>query len=362
MSNRLVSIDIFRGLTIFFMIVVNSPGSWEFVFPPLRHAKWDGLTPTDLVFPFFVFIVGLSMSYSFKKYDRADLGSWLAKIAKRTLLIFLLGLLLNWFPFYNKGLEDLRIFGVLQRIALSYGMGSLVIVFVRGRWIPIVFALILLLYYFLLLQFGGEDPLSLEENAVRSLDLRLFGESHLYGGYGIPFDPEGLLSTLPAVGTVLLGYIVGRRTQSVSDHLEKSRILIPIGALSILVGVGWHHFGFPVNKPIWSSSYVLVTGGMATLLFSILLFFIDYLGKRKWFGLFRPFGMNALISYVLSGVFLKICFLIKIGDSNLYGWLYQNLFSGMGPELGSLMQALCYTMFIFIFAWWLYKKEYLIKI
>ena len=362
MNNRLISIDIFRGLTIFFMIVVNSPGTWEFVFPALRHAEWDGLTPTDLVFPFFVFIVGLSMSYSFNKYDRNDLGSWITKILRRTLLIFLLGLLLNWFPFYNKSFSDLRIFGVLQRIALAYGFASLLVIFIRDKWLPIIFAGILLLYYYLLIQFGGADPLSLKENAVRILDLALLGENHIYSGYGIPFDPEGLLSTLPAIGTVLLGYIVGKRVQMHSDHLEKSLTLIPVGVLCIIVGLGWHHFGFPVNKPLWSSSYVLVTGGMATLLFSVLLFFIDYLGQERLLNLFRPFGMNALISYVLSGLFIKICFLINIGDTNLYGWLFQNVFIELGPELGSFVQALAYTMFILLFAWWLYSKNRIIKI
>ena len=362
MKDRLISIDVFRGITIFFMIIVNSPGTWEHVYAPLRHAEWDGMTPTDLVFPFFVFIVGLSMSFSFRKYDNGDRAKWISKILRRTALIFLIGLLLNWFPFFNKGLNELRVFGVLQRIALVYGFAALLIVFVRQRWLPIIFAILLLLYFGLLIYFGGENPLSLEDNLVRQLDLFLLGDNHLYHGYGIPFDPEGLLSTLPAVATALLGYIVGKKIQAKESTIEKSALLIPIGALCILVGIGWHHFGFPVNKPLWSSSYVLVTGGMATLFFSVLIYLVDYLGKTNWFGIFRPFGLNALISYVLSGVILKILFLIKIGDVNFYTWLSQNVFSNLGPEIGSFMQALLYTMLIGLFAWWLYRKQIIIKI
>ena len=362
MKDRLISLDVFRGMTIFFMIIVNSPGSWEYVFAPLRHAEWDGLTPTDLVFPFFVFIVGLSMSFSFRKYETSERSLWIQKILRRTALIFIIGLLLNWFPFYNKGFGDLRIFGVLQRIALAYGFASLIVVFTRGRWIIPIFAILLVGYYGVSIYFGGDDPLSLEENAARYLDIFLLGESHLYGGYGIPFDPEGLLSTIPAIGTALFGYYVGKKIQAIERTIDKSAQLIPLGALAILLGVGWHHLGFPVNKPIWSSSYVLVTGGMATLFFSALIYLLDYQGKTQWFEIFRPFGLNALSSYVLSGLLLKLFFLIKVGEHNLYAWLYEEVFLHLSPAFGSFIQALTYTMLIWLFAKWLYLKNLVIKI
>ncbi len=361
MKERLISIDVFRGMTIFFMIIVNTPGTWDHVYAPLRHAEWNGLTPTDLVFPFFVFIVGLSMSFSFNKFDPEHRGIWIRKILWRTAMIFVIGLLLNWFPF-NKNLSDLRIFGVLQRIALAYGFSALLVVFVKKKWLYPLLALILISYYILLIYFGGEKPLSLEDNAVRILDLLLFTEAHVYHGYGIPFDPEGLLSTLPAVGTAIFGYLVGKQIQSKEDVISKSYDLIPIGAVAIVIGIVWHHYGFPVNKPLWSSSYVLVTGGMATLVFSMLVYLVDFLGKAHWFQIFRPFGLNALVSYVLSGLILKLCFLIKVGETNIYSWLYNQLFNSLGPEFGSFIQALAYTLLIWLFALWLYRKQIVIKI
>ncbi len=345
------------------MIIVNTPGTWDYVYSPLRHADWDGLTPTDLVFPFFVFIVGLSMAFSFRKYESRSRAEWINKIIRRTILIFVVGLLLNWYPFFNKSLSDLRIFGVLQRIALAYGLGSFIVVFLRKKLtLQIVFGVILLAYYLILLFFGGEDPFGLEENAVRRLDLFLFGENHLYGGYGIPFDPEGLLSTLPAVATVLIGYLVGKEIQGIESVIDKSSALLPFGVVLIIVGVIWHQVGFPVNKPLWSSSYTLVSAGMATLLFSILIYLIDYLGRGSWFNIFRPFGLNPLISYVLSGLLLKTVFLIRIGEQNLFTWLYTQVFQNAGDYFGSFMQALCYTLLIWIVAWWMYRQRIVIKL
>ena len=172
-SKRLLALDVFRGMTIFFMIVVNTPGSWSHVYAPLLHAKWKGCTPTDLVFPFFLFIVGVSMAYSFRKYEVADRSLWIKKVLKRTFLIFIIGIALNWFPFYNTNIADLRIFGVLQRIALGFGGAAFVVIFFGKKLVPIVMIAILLLYWAILLYFGGDDPLSLKDNAVRLLDLKL---------------------------------------------------------------------------------------------------------------------------------------------------------------------------------------------
>jgi len=301
------------------------------------------------------------MSHSFKKYQAVERREWVQKILKRTLLIFLVGLLLNWYPFYNKSIENLRIFGILQRIALAYGVGGLLIVYL-GRWYKVALVLLLLLYWIILLLFGGADPLSLEDNAVRHLDLFLFGEQHLYHGYGLPFDPEGLLSALPAVGTVLLGFFIGKTMQKSDSHLQQIRDLVAFGVLAILLGVSWHYLGFPINKPIWSSSYVLYSGGLATLFLALLVYIIDHHGYMRWTYVFRAFGLNPLISYVLSGLIIKTLFLIKIGDSNLYGWLYSNVFQTLGDHLGSLLQAITYAMFIWLFAWWLYVQKRVIKL
>ena len=362
MKNRLLALDVFRGMTIFFMIVVNSPGAWSHVYPPLLHAKWDGLTPTDLVFPFFVFIVGGAMSFSFLKYEELDQSGWIRKVLKRTALIFLVGLALNWFPFFNKSFSDLRVFGVLQRIALAYGIGSLLVIFIRTKLIPLAFLVLLLGYYGLLHLFGSGDALSLETNAVRILDLWLVGEQHMYGGYGLPFDPEGLLGALPAAATVLYGYWVGRTIQTGTTIKEKMKNLLPYGIGGIALGITWHFAGFPINKPLWSSSYVLVTGGLAVFFLIVLLWILDEKGWRSWAYIFKAFGLNPLISYVLSGIILKTFFLIKIGEENVYSWLYSTVFQNIGPMLGSFLQALAYALFIWLFAAGMYRRNIIVKL
>ena len=359
---RLLSIDVLRGMTIFFMIIVNTPGSWEYVYAPLRHAPWNGWTATDLVFPFFVFIVGLSMSFSFKSYQ-SDKNALYRKILTRTALIFLVGLLLNWYPFFNKSLSELRIFGVLQRIALAYGLGAILCASLNIRNLYIALGVILLGYWGILLSVGGPDPLSLENNLVRLIDLKLLGENHIYHGYGIPFDPEGLLSTLPTVGSIILGFITGRMIQMTETNADKIRNLLITGVILVALAYAWHYLGFPINKPLWSSSYVLLTAGLAMLFFALLLWMIDMMGWKKWTYIFRAFGLNPLVSYALSGLLAKTFFMIKIGDQNLYGWLYSHVFQVIfGNHLGSFLQALCYTMFIWFFAWLMYRRNIVVKL
>ena len=363
MQKRLLSLDIFRGLTIFLMIIVNTPGSWNHVYAPLLHAKWDGLTPTDLVFPFFVFIVGVAMSISFNKYSFENRNHWIIKVLKRTALIFLVGLALNWFPFFNKNISDLRIFGVLQRIALAYGAGSLLVIFCSKKWLPYIFAILLIGYYAILMFFGGSDPLSLEDNASRALDSWLIGENHVYGGYGIPFDPEGLLSTIPTIGTVLFGYWIGKVIQSREKILDKIKGMAPYALGATIIGLIWNYGGFPINKPIWSSSYVLVTGGLATFSLMILMWILDEKKWQNWTYIFKAFGLNPLISYVLSGIFIRVFGMIKINGQGLYTWLFQNFFEHIiDPKFGSFLQALTYVLFIWLFAWWMYKKDIVVKL
>ena len=362
-TNRLLALDIFRGMTIFFMIIVNSPGSWSYVYAPLRHAEWDGLTPTDLVFPFFVFIVGVAMSFSFRKFDGANRATWYGKVFRRTALIFLVGLMLNWFPFYDTHLSELRIFGVLQRIALAYGLAAIIVMHCPRQGLPWVFLLLLGGYYGLLIAFGGDPPLSLEENAVRKLDLWLVGEQHVYGGYGIPFDPEGLLSTLPTVGTVLFGYWVGWVIQQGNEVAAKIKSLLPYAFVATIAGVGWHLAGCPINKPIWSSSYVLVTGGLATVFLTGLLFVLDLKGWGSWFWMFEAFGKNPLASYVASIAIIKLLSVIKIGDYGVYSWAYANGFQPiLGDYAGSCLQAVTYAMMIRVVGWLLYRKDVGIKL
>lgn len=208
-TQRYLALDVLRGITIATMITVNNPGSWAHIFAPLEHSKWHGCIPTDLVFPFFLFVVGVSMFFSFSKYNNSLNKESLIKIGKRTLLIFAIGLFLNSFPQWMTDYSRLRILGVLQRIAIAYGVGSLIVLAVQRKYLPFVGAAILLAYWGILYFFGGADPYSLAGNVAIPFDKSFLGESHLYKGFGIPFDPEGLLSTIPAIVTVIIGYITG---------------------------------------------------------------------------------------------------------------------------------------------------------
>lgn len=362
MNNRLLALDVFRGMTIFFMIIVNTPGSWTYVYAPLRHAKWDGCTPTDLVFPFFMFIVGVSMAISYAKFEAGPQKVWISKVISRGLKIIVIGLLLNWFPFFTKNIADLRIWGVLQRIGFSFIIAGILIAIVNRKYLWYMLAAILVGYYMVLIS-AGEQALTLEGNLVRTIDLALFGETHIYKGYGIPFDPEGLLSSLPAVGTIILGYISGKNMLSYQEVTKKIKWLFIFGVVCLAAGCLWSYTGFPINKPIWSSSYVLFTGGLAMLFLGLMLWVIDVKKFQKWTYIFKAFGQNPLASYALSGLLVNTMFLIKIGDQNLYGWLFSSVFqTAFGDYLGSFMFALFFVMLIWVFAFFLDRKKIIIKV
>jgi len=362
-SNRLVSLDIFRGLTIAFMIIVNTPGSWNYVYPPLSHAKWHGCTPTDLVFPFFLFIVGVSMWYSFKKYGHEINTGSLLRILRRTLAIFAVGIFLAIFPYFNRDYSTLRIMGVLQRIAVAYGIGAVICLAVRREYLWIVTAILLVLYWALLALFGGPEPYSLEGNLVQKVDAAILGTNHLYKGYGVPFDPEGLLSTLPAIGTVLIGYfigeILGKETPSGRTVLK----LLLFGVASAGLGLLWG-LVFPVNKPIWTSSYVLYTAGWAMAVLAVIYYLADVLRFQKWGLFFMVFGMNALFSFVLAGIWTRLMYFIKIQENtSLYSWFYEKICVPVAGNMnGSLMFALVQMLFIWLIALILYRKKILIRL
>ncbi len=301
------------------------------------------------------------MSFSFRKFELKSL-LW-KKVIKRTVLIFIIGLLLNWYPFFNKSLAELRYFGVLQRIALAYGGASVLVLLLNKRYLWVALLIILFSYWRLLLLGDLESPLSLENNLVRKIDLSLFGENHIYHGYGIPFDPEGLLSTIPAIGTAMVGYLCGMMLQRKNENHSRVKKLFLFGLTGILFGYMWHLIGFPINKPIWSSSYVLFAGGLAMVFLAILIWVIDMKGRKKWSFIFEVFGRNPLISYVLAGLIIKTVFLVRIGDTNPYGWIYQRIFQEfLGNYFGSFFQALTYTLFIWLFAFYLFRKGKVIKI
>ncbi|MBN4082902.1 DUF1624 domain-containing protein [bacterium AH-315-A23] len=365
-GKRLIALDVLRGLTIALMIMVNTPGSWKYVYAPLRHAKWHGCTPTDLVFPFFLFIVGVSMWFSFKKYGEGYSKDGLFKILKRTSIIFLLGLFLNAFP--NFDFENLRIMGVLQRIALAYGVAATLCMFFNVKQLKYIFGVILLGYWGLMYFGASGDPYSLASNVARKIDLLLFGENHVYGGFGIPFDPEGLVSTIPSVATVLIGYFVGRLIEISNSTMESIKKLVSYGAIAVAIGFVWGQF-FPINKPIWSSTYVVYTGGLAMLFLAFLLWVIDVKAIKKWSNPFIHFGTNPLFIYVFSVLYVRtIIYLIKFNNSEGeiitgYRYLYDQVFVPIAGNMnGSLLFAVSHIIVFWMITLVLYKKKIFIKI
>ncbi|MDT0553200.1 acyltransferase family protein [Urechidicola vernalis] len=361
-TKRLLALDVLRGLTIALMILVNTPGSWSHVYAPLLHAPWNGCTPTDLVFPFFLFIVGASMWYSFKKYGKGLSSTGLKKVFKRFVLIYLIGLFLNAFP--NFDFENLRVYGVLERIAIAYALAA--ILCMKFDLKQLIYAsIILLLGYWAIIHFGG--TYDLEGNIVRKVDLWLVGENHIYGGYGIPFDPEGLVSSIPAVVTVLLGYFTGSIVERSGSVLNGIKKLIFIGIGLVILGKIWD-LGFPINKPIWSSSYVVYTGGLAMLFLALLLWLIDVKEVKKIFIPFIHFGTNPLFIYVLSGMIGGILGFMKVtneaGDTvRLLRYYYTDILVPILGDLnGSLAYAISHVVFLWLVAYILYKRKIFIKI
>ena len=365
-SSRLVSLDIFRGLTIAFMIIVNTPGSWEYVYTPLRHARWHGCTPTDLVFPFFLFIVGVSMWFSLKKYGHELNGSSFLRIARRTVSIFALGLFLNIFPYFGRDYSTLRIMGVLQRIALAYGLGALICMTFNRNYLWIVTAVILLSYWALLAFFGGADPYGLEGNFALKVDQWILGANHLYKGFGIPFEPEGLLSTIPAVSTVIIGFYAGELVGKKSAGGKSVLKALVIGTAMIGLGLLWKKF-FPINKPLWTSSYVLYSAGIGMMVFALIYWLADVVKFQKWGMFFIIFGTNALFSFFLSGIWTRLMSLIKIpqngNEISLYTWFYEKICVPVGGNMnGSLMFAIIQMLLIWFVALILYKRKILIRL
>ena len=366
-TDRLRALDTFRGITIAAMIMVNMPGSWSYVYAPLRHAKWHGCTPTDLVFPFFLFIVGVAMSYSFRKYDHRLSPAALKKIVRRVALIFFIGLFLNAFPF-QKDLSQLRLLGVLQRIAMAYGIAALLYLGLNQTRLMLLSAVILVGYWLLLLGFGPGDPYAVKTNLVRVIDLKIIGEGHVWKGLGMPFDPEGLLSTFPSVVTVILGALTGRLIQTASQLKSAVYRLILIGVSAIVLGRIWS-ITFPINKSLWTSSYVVFTAGLAMIFLAVLLWLIDIRGHRKWTYPFVVFGMNSLFLYALSAVWVRTyIYLIKIPAPdgtviNAYQWLYQHIFVPVAGNLnGSLLFAITHVLLFWLILLLLYRKKIFIKI
>ncbi|QIR35520.1 DUF5009 domain-containing protein [Tolypothrix sp. PCC 7910] len=379
LSQRWKSLDVFRGIAIASMILVNNPGSWEHIYSPLEHAEWNGCTPTDLIFPFFLFIVGAAMPFSLSKYTQENRPTkavyW--RIGRRALILFALGLFLALFSltldFWLNGapaskFATIRIMGVLQRISLAYFISAIAVLNLQRRALWIL-AAILLLGYWAAMQLipvpgYGAGNLTPEGNLVGYCDRLILGQQHLLGGK--PFDPEGLLSTLPAVVTVLVGYFTG---EWLSKQPQQSRtsINLVIGGMScILVGHLWG-FLFPINKQLWTSSFVIFTSGFALLLLAACYELIEVRGL-KWLGFpFEIMGLNAIFAFVGSGFVARILIKTHIGNSSdaptTYTWIYEHLFKPWAGALnGSLLFAMTTVIFWWLILYFMYRRSWYLKI
>lgn len=330
-SKRLLAVDILRGITVAGMLLVNNPGSWGHLYKPLAHAEWIGLSPTDLVFPFFMFVMGVSMFFSLRKFDFKPSGSLMLKICRRTLTLFLIGWMVQWFGMWLRGLyipnqsffdvcfDHLRILGVFQRLALVYFFGSLVAVLVKQKFIPAVIVLILVVYALILSLGHGYDFNS--DNILSKVDLAVLGEDHMYhegaNGFSLALDPEGILSTLPCIAHVLIGFMVGKILVNIKDNRDRVMKIAIMGSLMLLGG--WLlQYGIPCAKKAWTSSYVLITCGMASCVLALLIYCIDIKGHDKWCRFFQTFGVNPLFCYLMGSI-LAIAFgAIIISESDDY--------------------------------------------
>lgn len=363
-EGRLLSLDAFRGLTIAGMILVNNPGSWAHIYPPLRHAAWHGWTPTDLIFPFFLFIVGVSVPFSFgKRLTRGDSrAGLLGHVLRRSVILFGLGLFMAAFPRFD--FSTLRIMGVLQRIGLVYLLAASSYLFLGRRGRGGLAAALLLGYWALLALVPvpgyGAGDLSPDGNLGAFLDRAILGERLWQGTW----DPEGLLSTLPAVVTTLLGIFTGEWLRSGRSPGFKALGLLAGGAVGIGLGLLWN-LAFPINKALWTSSYVLFTAGAGSVLLAGFYWTMEIRGRRAWAKPMVVYGMNAIAVFVASGLVAKVMGLVRVGsgDLSLKGWIYQNLFvSWAGPLNGSLAFALAYVLFWLALMWILFRQRIFIKI
>ena len=372
-SQRFLALDVLRGMTVFFMIIVNTPGNWDTTWAPLKHAAWHGFTPTDLVFPTFMFVVGNALSFVEKKWSGLSDSRVLWIISKRTIIIFLLGYLMYWFPFVHwnetgelvaNPIANTRIMGVLQRIALGYFFGALMVRYLKMETAIRMSVVFLLAYWLILLLFGDKaDPFNMLTNAGNQFDLWLLGESHLYHGEGVAFDPEGVLSTLPSIANVVFGYAAGKFIVEKGKTWEGLTKLLLIGFALISIALLWH-LVFPINKKLWTGPFVLLTVGIDCVLLAALTYVIDFLGRTKWTYFFEVFGKNPLFIYLLSEIGAILLWFIPIGEKRqpLYSWLYENVFIHAGAYLGSFLFALAIVMFCWLVGWILDKKKIYVRV
>jgi len=382
-NQRLLSLDILRGITIAGMIMVNNPGSWSSIYAPLRHAEWNGLTPTDLVFPFFMFIMGISTYFSLRKYNFTPSWPAFVKIIRRTLVIFAIGLGIAWLGLFLRGIlndktffeavanfDHIRILGVMPRLALSYGFGAMFALLLPHKVLPWLVAAILVAYSIILLTGNGFE--FSDDNVISIVDHKVLGPDHMYSdtvdGVYLHFDPEGLLSTLPSIAHMLIGFICGGMILATKDKRERIVRLFLVGTVLTFAGF-LLNYGMPINKKIWSPTFVLTTCGLASSFLALLIWIIDIRGHRSWTRFFEAFGVNPLAMYTIGALLSIIIGAVSVpyadGSVSIKSYVYQAIMMplcGDNATLASLIFALSFVLLNWCIAYPLYKKRIYIKI
>jgi len=369
-SNRLIFLDVFRGLTVAGMVLVNNPGSWSHIYWPLEHAEWNGWTPTDLIFPFFLFIVGVAIPLAFgKRIERGDSRRALfLKVLYRSVIIFLLGEFLAGFPYFH--LSTIRIPGVLQRIAVCYFFASIIYLTTRPRTLAIIAVALLVVYWLLMTHVAAPGyyagDLSKEGSLASYIDRVVFGP-HIWK-QGKVYDPEGLLSTMGALATTLFGALTGNYLRDKTrTPIERVAHLFIAGVSCVIVGWAWNAW-FPINKALWTSSYVFFTAGLALQFLALCYWLIDIKGYKFWTKPFVIFGVNAIVLFVGTGIMARLMGLIKIPRADgsrpsLQSFIYNGAFaSWLPPNKASLAFALSFILLWLFFMWLLYRKNIIIKV
>ena len=372
-AQRLISLDVFRGLTIGAMVLVNNPGTWSAIYPPLKHAAWHGWTFTDTIFPFFIFIMGIAIPIALEKRraaGQAGFGLYLT-LARRGAALFGLGLFLAFFPFYNwmKGewivLHDLRVMGVLQRLGLCFFFASVLFLWLKPRGLLIA-AFALLLGYWAIMIIGGRGDLSVEGHFSGLVDRTILGP-HMWKGSPF-YDPEGLLSTLPSIATCLFGVLTGQLIGTPKSNDAKVAEMFFWGFILLTLGWIWSAV-FPINKPIWTSSYAVFMSGLGMIVLAACYWLIDIKGSTWWAKPFVIFGVNALALFVGSGMMGRVLNMVP-GDTGADGKLislktalYEGIFAPLtSPMNASLLFAVCFIGLWLFLMWLLYRKQIFIKV
>lgn len=372
-SNRFLSLDVFRGLTICLMIVVNTPGTGAHLYPYLVHAEWFGFTLADLVFPSFLFAMGNAMSFSMGKMKEMAADVFWKKVIKRTLIMFLLGYLMYWFPFFRQGIDgvwelkpfaETRIMGVLQRIALCYLFAAVIFYYLSEK-AAIVLSVIFLLGYWAILYLFGQPggELDMATNAVTRLDLSILGNGHIYKRDSMPFDPEGILSTLPSIVNVIAGFIAGAFIQRIGKTFEGIAKLLLVGFL-LMALARWWDLVFPICKKLWTGSFVLYTVGIDLSIMAVLIYLIEL--KQKHFGVefCTIFGKNPMFIYLFSELFFTLLRIIPVNsEQDVFEWFSESVIQTVFPgSLGSFVTAILFMLLCWSIGWWLNKKRIYIRI